>query len=236
MNEEWRFRAACIGEDPDIFHRISKDDPGYEEMNAHERKKVEIVNFQKAMAICGSCSVRAECRTEGEREYVIDGDVIGSASTHSIWGGEAPSGYSFRGTGRPPKGTSDALADRMCRNGHVGDFRREGSGYKCRTCIRERRRDGPEPEPFKSLEQRHEEGEFGHEYDPKVYSGRTRCKTCKVEYERARRGQPVDWDTRHESRQGHKPDWRERTGGRWCATCDKQRQSRRYGIRVDTGA
>ncbi len=243
MNQEWRFRAACIGEDPDIFHRISKDDPGYEEMTVYERKKVEIANFKKAMEICSGCSVRAECRTEGGREFIVDGTVIGSADVFSVWGGEPPTGYSFTSVGRPRKGADESMVNRVCRNGHKGDFRREGSGYKCRTCIRLRRSGELEEKPRPTVADIHALADHDHDFEPVIRQDRTKCRICEVrrntEWRRSKgiglAKQSVDYDARHETRQGHAPDWRPRRGGRWCAICEKQRQQRRRKT-VDTGA
>lgn len=61
----WGFRAACYGEDPEIF------------FNNGEKSNMEKDRIAAAKAICGRCSVRAECQV-----YALEHkDVQG------IWGG-----------------------------------------------------------------------------------------------------------------------------------------------------
>lgn len=55
----WSKRAACEGEDPELFYPFP-----------NQPKKIE-----QAKRICGGCPVRAECLKEGRRE------------AHGIWGG-----------------------------------------------------------------------------------------------------------------------------------------------------
>ncbi len=64
MNEAWRRRAACIGEDPAVFF----PEPG--------RVSTDIV---AARAVCARCPVRVECL-----EYALVAEDIG------IWGGTTP--------------------------------------------------------------------------------------------------------------------------------------------------
>jgi WhiB family transcriptional regulator, redox-sensing transcriptional regulator len=63
----WLRRAACRGEDPELFFPISAKGPGHLQ---HERAK----------AVCRRCPVRTPCL-----EYALD-----SREEHGIWGGTDP--------------------------------------------------------------------------------------------------------------------------------------------------
>ncbi|MGH9190266.1 MAG: WhiB family transcriptional regulator [Acidimicrobiales bacterium] len=59
MEQSWRNRGACRGLDPGVFYPVTEDD-------AHE-----------ARAICGTCSVRAQCL-----DYALD-----NREHQGVWGG-----------------------------------------------------------------------------------------------------------------------------------------------------
>jgi WhiB family transcriptional regulator, redox-sensing transcriptional regulator len=63
----WQYRAACRGEDAEMFFA-----PNY-----FERKEEKEVREGRAKAICARCPVRAECL-----EYAIR-----NREPHGIWGG-----------------------------------------------------------------------------------------------------------------------------------------------------
>lgn len=70
MNEwymGWQYRAACRGEDSNVFFA-----PNY-----FERKEEKEAREAKAKAICARCSVRLECL-----EYALR-----TREPHGIWGG-----------------------------------------------------------------------------------------------------------------------------------------------------
>ncbi|MGW4639100.1 WhiB family transcriptional regulator [Sphaerisporangium sp. NPDC004334] len=63
----WLRRAACRGEDPELFFPISAKGPGYAQ---HERAK----------AVCRRCPVRNACL-----DYAVR-----TGQEHGIWGGTDP--------------------------------------------------------------------------------------------------------------------------------------------------
>ncbi|WP_405149903.1 WhiB family transcriptional regulator [Sphaerisporangium sp. NBC_01403] len=63
----WLRRAACRGEDPELFFPISAKGPGHMQ---HERAK----------AVCRRCPVRTPCL-----DYAVT-----SREEHGIWGGTDP--------------------------------------------------------------------------------------------------------------------------------------------------
>lgn len=63
---EWMKRAACIGEDPELFYPEDRDP-----QVRHEREL-------KAKQICGSCAVQEVCL-----EYAMSQKL-----KHGIWGGQ----------------------------------------------------------------------------------------------------------------------------------------------------
>lgn len=48
---DWRHRAACVGEDPELFQPVTDEGPAYEAQVA------------AAKAVCGRCSVQPDCLT-----------------------------------------------------------------------------------------------------------------------------------------------------------------------------
>ena len=64
---EWRFDAACRGEDSSLFFA-----PNY-----FERRDEKDARERKAKAICERCVVRADCL-----EYALN-----IRETHGVWGG-----------------------------------------------------------------------------------------------------------------------------------------------------
>lgn len=195
MIDSWRERAACVGADPAIFHRLSAGDPGTEGMDGHARKKVEKQNFTKAKKLCSACPVKTECRAEGERTYFDSDGISSKASLFSVWGGETPEGWSGRGRGRPRK------------TGVRVDPR---SGKPSRTVL-QRHEDGDYDHPMDAVT-----------YGGRTVC-RT-CKRA-YDNARPARTEPIDYDARHLRNKGHAPVWRTRksTGYRECATCEDAR-------------
>jgi WhiB family redox-sensing transcriptional regulator len=62
--EDWRHRAACRGEDPELFFPVSELGPGARQTD-------------DAKAVCARCPVRAQCL-----EYALDNGL-----DHGIFGG-----------------------------------------------------------------------------------------------------------------------------------------------------
>ena len=63
-HDDWRHRAACRDEDPELFFPLSEMGPGARQT-------------AQAKAVCARCPVRAECL-----EYALD-----NALDHGIYGG-----------------------------------------------------------------------------------------------------------------------------------------------------
>lgn len=86
----WRQRAACAGEDPELWFSTRPADQ------------------RRAQAICGACPVRAECL-----EWAAE-----TGQLYGIWGGEDVSGgYCDRGhprAGNPPGGRCAACDSENC--------------------------------------------------------------------------------------------------------------------------
>lgn len=61
---DWRHRAACRDEDPELFFPVSEVGPGAEQV-------------ARAKAVCARCPVRAECL-----EYALENGL-----DHGIFGG-----------------------------------------------------------------------------------------------------------------------------------------------------
>lgn len=59
---DWRNRAACRDEDPELFFPIGSSGPA-------------LMQIQEAKAVCGVCPVRSQCEAFGFGEY------------EGIWGG-----------------------------------------------------------------------------------------------------------------------------------------------------
>jgi WhiB family redox-sensing transcriptional regulator len=66
--DDWRQRAACRDEDPELFFPLTEMGPGARQA-------------QRAKAICARCPVRAECL-----EYALGGSL-----DHGIFGGTTES-------------------------------------------------------------------------------------------------------------------------------------------------
>ena len=62
--DDWRHRAACRDQDPELFFPVSEMGPGARQT-------------EQAKAVCARCPVRAECL-----EYALD-----NALDHGIYGG-----------------------------------------------------------------------------------------------------------------------------------------------------
>lgn len=62
---DWRYRAACRDEDPELFFPIGSSGPA-------------LMQIQEAKAVCDACPVRSRCAEFGFGEY--DG----------VWGGLSP--------------------------------------------------------------------------------------------------------------------------------------------------
>jgi WhiB family redox-sensing transcriptional regulator len=62
--EDWRYRAACLNFDPELFFPIGTTGPAVSELAA-------------AQQVCLSCSVREQCL-----KWAVDHDV-----EHGVWGG-----------------------------------------------------------------------------------------------------------------------------------------------------
>lgn len=63
-DDDWRLRAACRNEDPELFFPVSDVGPGARQTD-------------QAKAVCARCPVRAECL-----EYALDNGL-----DHGIFGG-----------------------------------------------------------------------------------------------------------------------------------------------------
>jgi WhiB family redox-sensing transcriptional regulator len=66
--DDWRLRAACKDQDPELFFPVSEKGPGARQ--AH-----------RATAVCARCPVRSECL-----EYALDNGL-----DHGIFGGTTES-------------------------------------------------------------------------------------------------------------------------------------------------
>lgn len=62
--EDWRHRAACVGEDPELFFPTGKTGPA-------------LLQIEEAKVVCRGCPVRDEC-LETAQELSLD---------HGVWGG-----------------------------------------------------------------------------------------------------------------------------------------------------
>ncbi|MFI8193543.1 WhiB family transcriptional regulator [Streptomyces sp. NPDC085946] len=61
---EWLRRAACVGEDPELFFPVGTRGPALRDVTAAKR-------------VCARCEVRADCLTF----------ALGSGQTSGVWGG-----------------------------------------------------------------------------------------------------------------------------------------------------
>lgn len=64
MSYDWRHEAACLGEDPELFHPVGTEGPA-------------VVQAAAAQAVCARCPVREQCLEFGQ--------AIGAK--HGVWGG-----------------------------------------------------------------------------------------------------------------------------------------------------
>jgi WhiB family redox-sensing transcriptional regulator len=62
--DDWRSRAECLGEDPDLFFPIGIGGPS-------------LIQIDEAKVVCARCPVKTDCLTFG----------ISSRATDGIWGG-----------------------------------------------------------------------------------------------------------------------------------------------------
>jgi WhiB family redox-sensing transcriptional regulator len=63
---DWRHRSACLDQDPELFFPIGNTGPALEQI-------------EQAKAVCGRCSVLAECR-----EYALANPRL---AEDGVWGG-----------------------------------------------------------------------------------------------------------------------------------------------------
>lgn len=217
----WQDKAACVGEDPSIFHILSAEDPGCESLSESERKALENSNFAKAQAICSACSVRAECAADGEQPVLVaQGQITYQYNSFSLRGGKLPLLHTPRSVGKP----RTIIEGQPCPQGHDPDrIYVKGSRRKCRECERlRRRRVANKPSEVVTVKTRHADGEFGHAFLEEP-SAPWRCRTCKNERRRAARsdiGVAETPEQRHERRHGHKPRYNKpKSGTRRCLTC-----------------
>lgn len=241
MIPSWRERAACVGADPTIFHRLSKSDLGLEDMTTAQVKDRERSNFKKALEICATCPVTAECGAEGDRP-VIDGDSsLIEGIAFSVWGGKTPRKWTGEKQGRPRKTVDD-----VCSNGHVGMYRMPASGrIYCRGCrnANKGKLGGVEVQPrkkFRTMEEKHQDGTYDHAIESVTWGGKQVCKVCKRGYESSKRSRtrdgkgPVDYDARHRQLKGHEPDWKASPSGHnRCMICERARDAARKDTRFN---
>lgn len=241
MIPSWRERAACVGADPTIFHRLNKFDPGLEGMTTAQIKDRERSNFKKALELCATCPVTAECGAEGERAVVGEDSNFVEGIVFSVWGGKTPRKWTGSKQGRPRKTVNDT-----CSNGHVGMYRMPASGrIYCRGCrnatngklgdvkVQPRQK-------FRTLKEKHQDGTYDHAMEPAVWGGKQVCKACKRSYESATRPRirngkgPVDHDARHLEAKGHEPEWKITPARhRRCMICERARDAARKDTRFN---
>ena len=65
--DDWRHRAACRDEDPELFFPIGTDGPA-------------LAQVEQAKAVCRRCHVQADCL-----QWSLD-----AREQHGIWGGTTP--------------------------------------------------------------------------------------------------------------------------------------------------
>lgn len=239
MIPSWRERAACVGADPNIFHRLAAGDPGTESLSSIELKEKEKANFELALKLCSTCSVRVECHEEGQVS-VADGDAcFERGARFSVWGGSTPERWNGNPKGRPSKGPDDP-----CKNGHVGMYATPPSGKKyCKGCkgwskSNEDAKAARAARPaFKTMEEKHEDGTYDHDLEPTMNAGRRVCRVCRNRYNtksRPHKG-PIDYDARHLAQKGHAPEWRvrESQGYRACMICAREADRKRKDTRFN---
>lgn len=169
----WREKAACLGEDPEIFT--------LSDTQSEDVTEVHLVNnakMTKALKICTACHVRSECRGEATREDRL----------HSVYGGEYPLLYTPLGKGRPKLPLAGP-----CVNGHTDNWRIDNRGAReCRDCANERRRTRERAKgakPKMTAAESHKARGVEHEFVPltrtRVVNGKekvgTECRTCRNE-------------------------------------------------------
>lgn len=218
---QWRDKAACLGEDPTIFHRLSGDDPGCAGMTETERKDLERENFVKAKALCESCPVRQECRNEGARFDFGDKGEFLAGNQFSVWG-DLPRGYSGKKKGRPRN-------TEVCKNGHVGMYSQQANGRKCRGCQADydRERRGKNASSVLTFEELHAKAGHDHELELAFFGKRKVCRECKRrvnrKYSASKLIGPHDYDARHRALKGHEPEWMVQKAGKRCRICQNAR-------------
>lgn len=227
--EVWQDRAACAGEDPSIFHILSAEDPGCEDLSEAERKELENSNFAKAQKICSACPVRKECGLDGGQPVLMpQGQVTYQYNSFSLRGGELPLLHTSRSSGRP----ATYVEGQSCPQGHDPDrIYVKGNRRKCRECERlRRRRVAGKPSEIVTVKTRHADGEFGHAFR-EAPTAPWRCLTCKNEQRRAARSESGVAETpeeRHERKHGHKPRYNKpKNGPRRCLTCARTSNAKR---------
>ena len=72
MGWNWRDKAACLGEDPELFFPTGK------------KGAPALAQIQEAKRVCGRCPVRRECRCAADT--VINGSPAGE---DGVWGGSS---------------------------------------------------------------------------------------------------------------------------------------------------
>jgi WhiB family redox-sensing transcriptional regulator len=66
MHDDWRHRAACQDEDPELFFPVSEVGPGARQT-------------QKAKAVCAGCPVRSQC-LEYAQDNGLDYGIFGGTT------------------------------------------------------------------------------------------------------------------------------------------------------------
>lgn len=175
----WREKAACLGEDPEIFTLSDTQSEDVTEVHIVNNEKIA-----KAVGICGPCPVRKECHAAASYEDRL----------HSVYGGEYPILYTSLGKGRPKLPLTGP-----CVNGHVDSWTVNNRGRReCRLCCnarrvaRERKR-GAKPK-LTAIESHKARG-IDHEFVPLVrvrtVKGKkktgTECRTCRSDRAREAR-------------------------------------------------
>jgi len=224
--DQWQRRAACVGEDPSIFHILAKEDPGCEDLSEVKRKALENSNFLKAEAICLKCPVRRECLVEGKR--IISSSVEQETYTYASWsfrGGLPPTLSTPRANGRPAK----YVEGRPCPQGHPAErIYINGRTRYCRDCesIRKGGKAKAPAPPHRTVRERHDLGEFDHEFRGRPAPYGASCATCRNQ---GRRKHPYAEtpEDRHRGQFGHKPRYSKTSTRRRCLECTSKRNAKR---------
>lgn len=223
---EWTERAACIGEDPSIFHILSADDPGCEGMTESQRKSKQNKNFAKAQALCLKCPVRGECLDDGLKAIVASaGQDTYTYSSFSVRGGQLPVASTPRTVGRPLK----YVEGQPCPEGHPASRIYINGKYRyCREC---KRIEGAGAKGRVSVEARHQAGEFDHAFESVRGKGKASCRICYNAKRRAKEsptGVAETSEERHQRVKGHAPRYTVLGNGkRRCLECAGRSNSTR---------